>query len=190
MEPERSLPCLQEPATGPFLEPDASSPTFPHNFPKIHSNIIFPSTTRSLEWSLPYRFPMKILHLFLISPKHEFPSNSALNETRNANFSHIILFKYNWMEVNGPIHDGGKSPGIHWLRDCVGPGSGRGLSLPLSVVEPLVSHPLASHFTDWAKPRYTRMYPKISRLAAWSENCKRYSSLPLGAVVSLFCESV
>jgi hypothetical protein len=36
----------------------------------------------------------------------------------------------------------------------------------------------------------TRVYPKVSGLAAWSENCKRYSSLPLDAVVSLFCESV
>jgi hypothetical protein len=36
----------------------------------------------------------------------------------------------------------------------------------------------------------TRMYPKISGLAAWSENYEWYSSLPLGAVVSLFCESV
>jgi hypothetical protein len=27
-------------------------------------------------------------------------------------------------------------------------------------------------------------------LAAWSENCKWYNSLPLGAAVSLFCESV
>jgi len=32
------------------------------------------------------------------------------------------------------------------------------------------------------------MYPKVSGLAAWSENCKRYNYLPLGAVVSLFCE--
>jgi hypothetical protein len=32
------------------------------------------------------------------------------------------------------------------------------------------------------------VYPKVSGLAAWSENCKWYSSLPLGAVVSLFCE--
>jgi hypothetical protein len=30
-----------------------------------------------------------------------------------------------------------------------------------------------------------RVYPKVSGLAAWSENCKWYSSLPLGAVVSL-----
>jgi hypothetical protein len=37
---------------------------------------------------------------------------------------------------------------------------------------------------------YTRVYPKVSGLAAWSENCKWYSSLPLGAVVSIFCESV
>jgi hypothetical protein len=33
---------------------------------------------------------------------------------------------------------------------------------------------------------YPRVYPKVSGLAAWSENCKWYSSLPLGAVVSLF----
>jgi len=37
---------------------------------------------------------------------------------------------------------------------------------------------------------YMRVYSKVSGLAAWSENCKWYSSLPLGAVVSLFCESV
>jgi hypothetical protein len=33
----------------------------------------------------------------------------------------------------------------------------------------------------------TGVYPKVSGLAAWSDNCKWYSSLPLGAVVSLFC---
>jgi hypothetical protein len=42
----------------------------------------------------------------------------------------------------------------------------------------------ASKFAD------QRVYPKVSGLAAWSENCKWYSSLPLGAVVSLFRESV
>jgi hypothetical protein len=36
----------------------------------------------------------------------------------------------------------------------------------------------------------TRVYPKVSGLAAWSENFKWYSSLPLGAIISLFCESV
>jgi hypothetical protein len=37
---------------------------------------------------------------------------------------------------------------------------------------------------------HTRVYPKVSGLAAWNDNCKRYSSLPLDAVVSLFCEPV
>jgi hypothetical protein len=37
---------------------------------------------------------------------------------------------------------------------------------------------------------HTKVYPKVSGLAAWSENCKWFSSLPLGAVVALFCESV
>jgi hypothetical protein len=40
------------------------------------------------------------------------------------------------------------------------------------------------------KLKITTVYPKISGLAAWSENCNWYSSLPLGAVKSLFCESV
>jgi hypothetical protein len=35
-----------------------------------------------------------------------------------------------------------------------------------------------------------KVYPKVTGLAAWSEYCKWYSSLPLGAVISLFCESV
>jgi hypothetical protein len=37
---------------------------------------------------------------------------------------------------------------------------------------------------------YMRVYPKVSGLATWRKNCKWYSSLPLGAVVSLFCKSV
>jgi hypothetical protein len=36
--------------------------------------------------------------------------------------------------------------------------------------------------------QYTRVYPKVSGLANWNENCKWYSSLPVDAVVSLFCE--
>jgi hypothetical protein len=35
----------------------------------------------------------------------------------------------------------------------------------------------------------TRVYPEVSGLDAWSKNCKQYSSLPLGTVVSFF-ESV
>jgi hypothetical protein len=40
------------------------------------------------------------------------------------------------------------------------------------------------------KQPHSMMYPEVSGLAAWSENCKWYSSLLLDAVVPLFCESV
>jgi hypothetical protein len=35
-----------------------------------------------------------------------------------------------------------------------------------------------------------RLYLKVCGLPAWSENCKWYSYLPLGAAVSLFCVSL
>jgi len=54
MELEVSLPYSQEPAaTGPYSEPHESI----QNFPKIHSNIVVPSTPRSSEWSFPSGFP-------------------------------------------------------------------------------------------------------------------------------------
>jgi hypothetical protein len=36
---------------------------------------------------------------------------------------------------------------------------------------------------------YTRVYPKVPGLAAWSDNYKWYSSPSLGATVSVFYES-
>jgi hypothetical protein len=36
--------------------------------PKIHSNIILPCTQRSAEWSLPFRFPIKIFYALLTFP--------------------------------------------------------------------------------------------------------------------------
>jgi len=42
MEPKVLLPWLQEPATHPCPEPEASSPHLPTLFPKIHSSIIPP----------------------------------------------------------------------------------------------------------------------------------------------------
>jgi len=32
-----------------------------------------------------------------------------------------------------------------------------------------------------------RVYPKISGLPTWSENCKWHTSLPLSAVISILC---
>jgi len=42
--------------------------TFPPCFPKIHSNIILPSKLSSSEWSLPFKFSIKILYVLLIAP--------------------------------------------------------------------------------------------------------------------------
>jgi hypothetical protein len=55
MEPEGSLPCSQEPATGHYPDLDESSPQLSILFLSILSNIIFPSTPRYSEWPLPFR---------------------------------------------------------------------------------------------------------------------------------------
>jgi hypothetical protein len=44
-------------------------------------------------------------------------------------------------------------------------------------------------FLRWTD-EYTKVYPNVSGLAAWSEKCKWYSSLPLGVVVSILCGSI
>jgi len=51
-----SLPYLQQPATGSSPEPDASNPHLPTLYRKIHTNIIFPYTPRSSEWTVPFVF--------------------------------------------------------------------------------------------------------------------------------------
>jgi hypothetical protein len=55
MEPQVSAPYLQKPATGPYPEPGDTFHTTQPCFPKIQFNIIFSSTTRYSELSLPFR---------------------------------------------------------------------------------------------------------------------------------------
>jgi hypothetical protein len=63
------------------------------------------------------------------------------------------------------------------------------LQLPVTTILFLTSREI--HFNKsiifltktYNHPANTTVYPKVSELAAWNENCKWYSSLPLGAVV-------
>jgi hypothetical protein len=68
MEPERSLSYSQLTATGPYLSQMHPIHTLPPSFPKIHSNIIFPSTPRYSKWTLSLKISDQILYAFLISP--------------------------------------------------------------------------------------------------------------------------
>jgi hypothetical protein len=63
MEPKGSLACWQEPATHLYPEPDESIPYTSTLFPKIHSDIIFPSTLRSSEYLFPSVLPAEHLQL-------------------------------------------------------------------------------------------------------------------------------
>jgi hypothetical protein len=50
MEPEVSIPCSQEPSTGPYPELYQSNPL--HPISKTHFNIVNPPTSWSSQWSL------------------------------------------------------------------------------------------------------------------------------------------
>jgi hypothetical protein len=62
VEQESSLPCSQQPATGPYSEPDESS-SQPRNLFQIRSDIILPSTHVTSEWSL---FPQAFLQIIYV----------------------------------------------------------------------------------------------------------------------------
>jgi len=67
MELEGSLPCSQQPVTGPCLESDVTTPHPPY-FPKIHSDIIFSVRLGLLNGFFPAGLLTKILYAFLICP--------------------------------------------------------------------------------------------------------------------------
>jgi len=67
MESEGSFPYTQELLLVSILSHMDATRILPSYFRKIHSNIILPSTPRSYEWTLPFRFSTKISYAFLIS---------------------------------------------------------------------------------------------------------------------------
>jgi len=97
MEPEGSLPCSQDPATGSYPEPYASSSHPPTLIPKIHSNVILPLTPKSSEWSLPFRISdQNIVHISHLSSACYMPrpSNPPLFDLTNNIWWSVKLWSF------------------------------------------------------------------------------------------------
>jgi hypothetical protein len=162
-----------------------------------------PSFILTLSIRLTYIRGCKVKDKGKVVPVHNKAprQEDVLGEWR---YSSTHSWPRHYMEVSGQVHGPaalppGNAPGTHWIGGWVGPRAildavvKRKIPNPRRESNPTtpIIQPVAQRYTDWAiTALHTRVYPKISGLAAWRGNCKWYSSLPLGAVLSLFCESV
>jgi hypothetical protein len=81
MEPEGSIPCSQEPSTGPYPEPYQSNPHHPILSTKIHFSIVHPPTSWSSQRFLSFWLSPPISYMHSSSPPfvlHTPPISSFL----------------------------------------------------------------------------------------------------------------
>jgi hypothetical protein len=110
MELDCSLPCSQQPATGPYPEPDASSSHLPIHGTKIHSNIIQISYLFSVSYAVPKNpnpWPCIAIHSNLLSqyirswPPHLDAVSSIRNpRTRHAKMTGLCWHLKQWTVFN------------------------------------------------------------------------------------------
>jgi hypothetical protein len=106
MEPEGSLPLLQEPATCPYPEPDQPSPCHQSHFLNIQVNIILPSKLDSSKcWGIGLQFNKLLIMLFSPLPSYLVPLRTKCSH-RHSIFKHFgrigpnwwIILTYDWKE--------------------------------------------------------------------------------------------
>ena len=100
IEHEGSLPCSQQPAIGPYPEPDESSPH--HAIPLLENNcsIILPYKPSSSQWPLSIRFTHQnyvcislLRHAYHIPPTHH-PWYDAANVRLEVHIIRIFIVQF------------------------------------------------------------------------------------------------
>jgi hypothetical protein len=120
MESEGSLTCSQEPSTGPYPEPDQSSPYHPI-LSKIHFIIIHPPTLdlpSGLLW-FPHEYP---IHAFIFAPfvlhalpiPLSLPWSFCLHLEKSANYEDPHYCSFLRLRVTSSISVHVSAPSFPW----------------------------------------------------------------------------
>jgi len=130
----------QEPATDHYPEPVYS---FPAYFPKIHSNSILHSTSRSSQWSL--SFPTKILYAFLMSPIDvQIPCSSH----------------YPWFDHTNNIWWSAEVMKLHIMDSSIASCHILPSRSKHSLQHPVIEHPQSTFFPLCERPSFTPIQNK------------------------------